>query len=99
MWEAPADASVIVQLPAGAKGEVYVTQDGSDPRVIGGGISDTAHEVEPGKPVNVAGVVLKTRTKNGDDWSALRELYFVRPIARSELEISEIQYHANGDKK
>jgi len=82
VWEAPADASVIVQLPAGAKGEVYVTQDGSDPRVIGGGISDTAHEVEPGKPVNVAGVVLKTRTKNGDDWSALRELYFVRPIAR-----------------
>ena len=99
VWEAPADASVIVQLPAGAKGEVYVTQDGSDPRGIGGGISDTAHEVQLGKPVNVAGVVLKTRTKNGEDWSALRELYFVRPIAGSALEISEIQYHANGDKK
>ena len=38
VWEAPSDASVIVQLPVGAKGEVYVTQDGSDPRGIGGGI-------------------------------------------------------------
>ena len=41
---------------------------------------------------------MKAHTKSGDHWSALREFFFVRPIAKSALQISEIQYHTYGDQ-
>ena len=99
VWEVPADPALSLRLSADTKGEIYFTQDGSDPRIIGGDVSVTAKKVEAGKVLEISGAVLKTRIKRGEDWSALRELYYVRAIAKSALQISEIQYHTYGGEE
>ncbi len=99
VWALPSKPTLSLRLPVEVEGEIYVTQDGSDPRSIGGDVSTTARKVEAGKIFEIHGVVLKTRTKLGEEWSALRDIYFVRPIAKSALQISEIQYHTyDGDE-
>ncbi|MDD9867213.1 MAG: lamin tail domain-containing protein, partial [Verrucomicrobiales bacterium] len=54
---------------------------------------------EEGNIFEINGVFLKTPPTLGEEWSALRDIYFVRPIAKSALQISEIQYHTyDGDE-
>jgi len=53
-------------------GEIYLTLDGSDPRQVGGAVSETAQRIESGAMVHAAGL-LRARALSGADWSALTE--------------------------
>jgi len=60
---------------AAAKGELYYTLDGSDPRLIGGKISPAAQKYN--RPVNLDQTrVVKVRVLFKGEWSALDELPF-----------------------
>jgi hypothetical protein len=69
---AQSDSSVEMKA---ARGKIYYTLDGSDPRLIGGKISPMAKPYE--QPVAISGkVVAKARLLLDDDWSALTEADF-----------------------
>ena len=79
--ELDAGESVVVDIERdGEVGVVYYTLDGSDPRAVGGepqgmnaGESAQAEVVSPG--------VLKSRTLDGNDWSAVHVFELVEPSA------------------
>jgi len=78
---------------------VYYTTDGSDPRLEGGGVSDSAVSYTEGPiPLTESGLV-KTRWFDGTSWSALNEAIFVLEplVAPGEVIISEIHYNPPGD--
>lgn len=78
-------------------GDFYYTLDGTDPRVYGSGAVATSakpYDEETGIKLTES-VVVKARTLEGEDWSALTEARFVVGIdpAPETLKISEIHYH------
>lgn len=78
-------------------GKTYYTNDGTDPRTwdLTGNISSTAVEIaDQNKTITISdGVVLKLRTRNGGEWSPLREIQIV-PNVQSGLVINEINYNS-----
>ncbi len=73
-------------------GTIYFTADGTDPRQRGGAVSGTAQTY--GSPVPIASpTVVRSRVKNGTNWSALVEAQFVPPQDFSKLQLSEIMYN------
>jgi len=79
---------------------MYYTMDGTDPRKwdLTGNISSTAIAIsEQSKNITITDViVLKLRTKNGNEWSPLREIKIV-PDVNSGLIISEINCNSAPD--
>ena len=58
-----------------AKGELYYTLDGSDPRLVGGKISPAAQKYS--RPVRITrNCMMKVRVLFEDEWSAIDELPF-----------------------
>ncbi len=70
---------------------VYYTLDGTDPRLRGGAISPTAI-LYTGSILLTQNVVVKSRSLNGSEWSALNEALFVLHTPPA-LRITEIMYH------
>ena len=54
-----------------AKATIYYTTDGSDPRMVGGGVSPKAVNYSAPIPVGVKGPPIKARAMIEGDWSAL----------------------------
>jgi hypothetical protein len=72
-------------------GTIYYTVDGSDPRLSGGGISPSAL-VYTGPITLQVSTMLRTRIKNGTEWSAMHEAAFVLTTPPA-LRITELMYH------
>ena len=57
------------------QGEAYYTLDGSDPRLVGGGVSPVAKKYSSPVRIGKSGIV-KVRVSFENEWSALDELPF-----------------------
>jgi hypothetical protein len=85
-------------------GTVYYTTDGTDPRLPGGAVSQSAKIYSGGSVDLKESATVKARALNGGEWSALNEADFFRAQAAPGLVISEIMYHppnigaVNGDE-
>ena len=78
------------------EGSVYVTTDGSDPRLSGGGLNPNAVLVANGGSITLqAGAHVKARNLNGESWSPIAEASFsIHPLAsQSSLRVSEVHYN------
>ncbi|MCP5522541.1 MAG: lamin tail domain-containing protein [Verrucomicrobiales bacterium] len=84
-----------VSAPAGV---IYLTTDGTDPRLRGGTVSPTAAAYSGIMALNETTQV-KSRVLSGSTWSALNEATFTVRQTYGNLLISEIMYHpaAEGD--
>jgi len=74
----------------------YFTTDGSDPRLPGGAVSDSAILYDPDAPMPITeSVAIKMRAYQSGQWSALNEVeFFVGQQATAEnLVITEINYN------
>jgi hypothetical protein len=84
--------SVSLGNPGGA-GTLYVTTDGTDPRLTGGAVSPAAQVYS--SPIPVAQpLTVKARILNGAEWSPVTEASFAPPPPR--LLITEINYNPPG---
>ncbi len=83
-----------ISRPGGTGGTIYVTLDGSDPRVeFSGDITASAFAYD--SPIELTRpTVVKARIRSGSNWSALTEASFTIPGYWDGLLISEILYHA-----
>ncbi len=90
--EVAANFGLQISAPAG---EIYYTLDGSDPRLIGGGVSPAA-SAYTGTITLEQTTTVKARARTDAGWSALMEASF-RPGSvgptKSRLTITEINYH------
>ncbi len=80
-----------VEAPSGT---IYYTLDGSDPRLYGGAVSETAQVYAA--PVTIDDTVLvRSRVLKSGQWSAMNEAQFYVhvPAAAENLAISEIHYN------
>lgn len=91
------DTAKVVIESINTSGDTYITFDGSDPRLVGGKISDKAQKIADGTTLNmnIRGTHwIKARVKSGNEWSPLRE---VRLIKHWEdflnLKVTELHYH------
>ena len=75
-----------------SKGEIFFTLDGSDPRLTGGALSNTATRYNRPIPIEER-TQLKTRVRHQTKWSALVEASFVVEGALENLRITEVMYH------
>jgi hypothetical protein len=79
-------------------GTLIYTTDGSDPRLPGGEKSETATDGEMPMTLSVTiSTTVKARIKDGDQWSALRELFIAFPQELNSLKVTEIHYKPLGD--
>jgi hypothetical protein len=79
-------------------GNLLYTTDGSDPRLPGGAITDAATQGDISTALTVTvSTIVKARIKDGDQWSALRELFIAFPQDFSNLKVTEIHYKPLGD--
>ena len=76
-------------------GTIYYTTDGTDPRLVGGGISGSAQVYN--EPITITGPVeIRARVRvSSSNWSALCPRRFYAAQDRSALVINEIHYHAS----
>jgi len=77
-------------------GEIYYTLDGSDPRLAGGEISETATRVTGELALNLtSSAVLKARIYREDGtWSPIKHIDFYSPDDDlSKLKVTELSYH------
>ena len=76
-------------------GDMYYTLNGTDPRLIGGDISNDAILIESGSSIYVPySAVIKARVKQGDRWSSLKELDIISEIPTyAHLKVTELNYH------
>ena len=83
--------AVTLSAPAG---EIYYTLDGTDPRLIGGGISRSARPIANGAsvPLNESSRV-RSRVLSGGTWSALNEAEFILAQTWKTLAITELMYN------
>ena len=85
-----------------SSGTIYYTLDGSDPRAIGGAVNPSATSVVSGEAIflNQSSLV-RTRTLNSGEWSALNEAVFFlgTQASANNLVISEIMYNPPGDSE
>jgi hypothetical protein len=75
-------------------GEIYLTTDGSDPRLFGGAISPAALLYSAPISIDEGLVVVKARALSGGEWSALTEAVFTQVLisevmARNESVIAD----------
>ncbi len=94
-----ADAEVKVTIPGGIfspKGDIYITIDGSDPRMADGTPNLSALKLTSGDrfTIPVSGTIKSRQFFDDEDWSALTEAYFIigAPADSSNLEVTEIHY-------
>ncbi|MFQ3168554.1 MAG: hypothetical protein ACI8QI_001103 [Limisphaerales bacterium] len=74
------------------KGEIHYTLDGTDPRLPGGALADTANRYS--NAVAIAGTVrVKSRARFQNQWSALTEARFVVEGSLDALRVTELMYH------
>ena len=78
-----------------ASGTMYYTLDGSDPRGIGGIISDRAFASGNHVEIPIGGsTILNARVKLENEWSPLRQVYFFASDEDySNLKVTELAYH------
>ncbi|MFO7448435.1 MAG: CotH kinase family protein, partial [Ignavibacteriaceae bacterium] len=75
-----------------ASGQIYYTTDGTDIYLPGGGVSPNAILYTGAIPITKT-TKLKTRTLDGDSWSALNESLFIIIEDLSGLRVTELHYH------
>ena len=92
-WGAAPGTMITLENSDNERGTIFYTTDGTDPRAIGGDVSEDAMGGGDGETVIVSGTVLKARVKDGNQWSPLREVLYIQNIGKSLLKISEIHYH------
>lgn len=81
-----------ISNPASA-GEVLYTTDGSDPRSPGGAINPSAQRGVGTVSLAISTTtVVMARNKNGNEWSALRDMLVVLPQNFTGIRITEIHY-------
>ncbi|MHA3770583.1 lamin tail domain-containing protein [Verrucomicrobiota bacterium sgz303538] len=84
--------TVAAGTPAGST--IYFTTDGSDPRVLGGGVSPTAQSLPSGAAIAITtSKFIRTRVRSGTTWSALDEASFYVTQDYSGLALTEINYN------
>jgi len=77
-----------------ARGRIYYTTDGKDPRVLFSGDIASSARGYLDSPIPIAhSLTLKARSLNAGVWSALTEASFEVPQLESPIRISEIMYH------
>lgn len=93
------NAEVRVHIPGGLfapKGDIYITTDGSDPRMSDGTPNPMALKLASGDlfSIEVSGTTKARQLFDDEDWSALTEAYFIigMPADSSNLEVTEIHY-------
>ena len=86
--EVVAAFSLTMSAPAGA---IYYTTDGSDPRLVGGGVSPSA-ALYTGPIALAESVHVQARVLAGGTWSALNQATFV-VSGQPNVQITEIMYH------
>jgi hypothetical protein len=96
-WGAAPGTMITLENSADQRGTIFYTTDGTDPRTVGGGVSDHAMDGGVKAAVIVSGTVLKARVNDGSKWSPLREVLYIQNIRKSSLQISEIHYHTYGN--
>ena len=75
-----------------SKGEIFFTLDGSDPRLPGGALAESANRYS--KPLPIEGTArIKSRVRHQNQWSALAEARFVVEGSLEKLLITEVMYH------
>jgi CotH kinase protein/Lamin Tail Domain len=80
-------------------GNLVFTTNGSDPRLPGGAVSDAATMGDMSAALTVTtSTIVKARIKDGDEWSALRELFIAFQQDFSTLKVTEIHYKPLGDE-
>jgi hypothetical protein len=74
---------------------IFYTLDGSDPRLIGGGISKKAIKGKTTASVNISSTtLLSARSKVGAGWSPLKQVWFMQENEDySHLKVTELSYH------
>jgi hypothetical protein len=78
-------------------GSIKFTVDGSDPRLIGNGVSPTA--VDGGNQTNISilqTTIVKARVFSGGNWSPLHTIKVIIDIQISGLQLTEINYNPLG---
>jgi hypothetical protein len=75
-----------------SKGDIFFTLDGSDPRLSGGALSETANRYSKALPIEGTARV-KSRVRYQNEWSALAEAQFVVEGSLEKLLITEVMYH------
>ena len=96
-WEVAPGTMITLDNSNDQRGTIFYTTDGTDPRTVGGGVSDHAIDGGIKAAVIVSGAVLKARVNDGNKWSPLREVLYIQNIEKSSLLISEIHYHTYGN--
>jgi hypothetical protein len=92
-WGGNVPAGFPVRLTnVNAGGAIYVTFDGTDPRLAGGAISPTA-QVYTQAVVLTSPTVVRARVRSNTTWSALSQAQFYPPQDFSKLQLSEIMYN------
>jgi hypothetical protein len=86
-----------LKFAAPARGAIYYTLDGSDPRLPGGAVSTEAQifPAGPGASIRIdRSTLVKSRVRDGTQWSALNESFFQvgEAIDAGELVVSELNY-------
>ncbi len=86
--------SITIDNPS-STGVIYYTLDGSDPREVGGGFSESALSISSGGSLGInASAVLKARVLKGDSWSAETAVSFIAEQADyTDLKVTEVHYH------
>ncbi len=75
-------------------GTIAYTIDGSDPRAIGGAISNSAANGGNSKTISVkSGTRVMARIKNSTNWSPLHEIVFENSALFTNLKVTELHYH------
>jgi hypothetical protein len=75
-----------------ATGVLYFTTDGSDPRLVGGGVAASAQAYSLPISIN-SPTYVRARVLNGTNWSAIVEAIFQPPQDLSKLLLTEIMYN------
>ncbi|MBN2521472.1 MAG: CotH kinase family protein [Bacteroidales bacterium] len=89
----PGDFILTIENP-NSSGIIYYSTKGYDPRIAGGEINPKAQNGGEGAIVNINSTThLKARIKNGDEWSALHELFILGNDDLNEMKITEISYN------
>lgn len=89
------DGYPLVLNHTNAAGTLYFTIDGSDPRLIGGGVNPNAQAYSA--PIEITGpLYVRARVLNGTNWSAIAEGLLSPAQDLSKLQLTEIMYNPPG---